>query len=270
MCFPETVKKKVKKKADYTCCWCNDRQHKVEVHHIIPREEKGPDTEENAAPLCGSCHNEYGDNPKLRKEIRERRDHWYDTCQKKLEFAWSPNLLIPSLDTFEFTEPLEEKTKRGTNVREDWPRFKFLSHHDANGTSPLQISIGYYPEVSGSNKFPRLLSIRVEVPFGLLFNLGVCAENNWDVSGLMDTLRNKKDIWLMKGHPDKNNPTDPVYQLRDYFMLLRMNNGENRLIMKTYLPTEAGITFRAKLSDDVLISFSNYLEEKGFTKYEAS
>jgi len=86
----------------------------------------------------------------------------------------------------------------------------------------------------------------------------------------MDTLRNKKDIWLMKGHPDKNNPTDPVYQLRDYFMLLRMNNGENRLIMKTYLPTEAGITFRAKLSDDVLISFSNYLEEKGFTKYEAS
>jgi len=56
----------------------------VEVHHIIPESEGGSDTEENAAPLCPSCHETYGANPQKRKFIREARDIWYEICENKL------------------------------------------------------------------------------------------------------------------------------------------------------------------------------------------
>ena len=78
MPFSEKVKLEVKKRANFTCCWCEDRQRKVDVHHIVPQAEGGPDTIDNAAPLCGSCHDAYGNNPDLRKEIRSRRDHLYE------------------------------------------------------------------------------------------------------------------------------------------------------------------------------------------------
>jgi HNH endonuclease len=80
MPFSEQLKLTVKQKANFTSCWCQERRNKVDVHHIIPESDGGPDTEENAAPLCGSCHALYGNNPDLRKEIRSRRDHWYESC----------------------------------------------------------------------------------------------------------------------------------------------------------------------------------------------
>lgn len=63
------------------CCVC--KSIGVEVHHIIPQEESGSDTEENAAPLCPTCHETYGANPQKRKFIRETRDHWYELCAKR-------------------------------------------------------------------------------------------------------------------------------------------------------------------------------------------
>lgn len=41
MPFSEAIKEKVKIRADFTCCWCNDRKQKVEVHHIIQRRRMG-------------------------------------------------------------------------------------------------------------------------------------------------------------------------------------------------------------------------------------
>jgi hypothetical protein len=263
MPFSEEIRIRVKKQADFTCCWCNNRDNKVDVHHIVPQANGGPDTEDNAAPLCGSCHDKFGNNPDLRKEIKSRRDHWYEICQKRLEFVWSPNLHVPLLDSHEINIPTDEKTSLDTTLH-DWPRFRFLSGNNNNGVSPVQVSMGYYPELRGGNKYPKFLSIRVEVPFGLSFNLEVCAMNYWDTSELTNTINNKKDIWLIKCHPDENSQIDPIYQLRDYLMLVKMADGENRLLMKTYLSTGAGITFRAKLTDNVLMAFSAYLEEKGF------
>lgn len=81
MAFPDTVKVSVKRKAHFACCLC----HKVgvEVHHIVPAAEGGPDTEDNAAPLCPSCHDDYGANPVKRRFIRETRDFWYDICRDR-------------------------------------------------------------------------------------------------------------------------------------------------------------------------------------------
>ena len=81
MAFSEALKLKVRKKAHLSCCVC--KAPGVEVHHIIPQEENGPDTEENAAPLCPSCHEVYGANPQKRKFIREARDLWYEICAKR-------------------------------------------------------------------------------------------------------------------------------------------------------------------------------------------
>jgi 5-methylcytosine-specific restriction endonuclease McrA len=53
----------------------------VEVHHIIPQEEGGSDREENAAPLCLSCHETYGASSQKREFIREARDLWYEICK---------------------------------------------------------------------------------------------------------------------------------------------------------------------------------------------
>ncbi|HYT41335.1 MAG TPA: HNH endonuclease [Methylomirabilota bacterium] len=89
MAFSEAIKSKVRKKAHLSCCLC--KAIGVEVHHIIPQEENGPDAEENAAPLCPSCHETYGANPQKRKFIREARDLWYEICEKR--YASDPDRL---------------------------------------------------------------------------------------------------------------------------------------------------------------------------------
>lgn len=81
MAFTEALKTKIRRKAHLSCCLC--KSIGVEVHHIIPQEERGSDTEENAAPLCPSCHEAYGQNPQKRKFIRETRDLWYEICEKR-------------------------------------------------------------------------------------------------------------------------------------------------------------------------------------------
>lgn len=78
MAFSEELKLAIKKKAHFACCLCHTLG--VEIHHVVPQAEGGPDTEDNAAPLCPTCHEMYGANPQKRKFIREARDFWYELC----------------------------------------------------------------------------------------------------------------------------------------------------------------------------------------------
>jgi hypothetical protein len=89
MAFSDTLKTEVRRKAHFRCCLC--KEFDIEVHHILPEAEGGPDTEENAAPLCGKCHNIFGANPTKRKMIREARDHWYEICATR--YAFDPDCL---------------------------------------------------------------------------------------------------------------------------------------------------------------------------------
>jgi len=89
MAFTEPLKAKVRKRSHLCCCLCKSLG--VEVHHIIPQSEGGLDTEDNAVPLCPSCHETYGANPQKRKFIREARDLWYDICEKR--YASDPDKL---------------------------------------------------------------------------------------------------------------------------------------------------------------------------------
>ena len=76
MSFSESLKLDVKQRSAFRCCRCQSIG--VEIHHIIPQADKGPDTIENAAPLCPSCHDYFGANPVKRKEIREMREWWFE------------------------------------------------------------------------------------------------------------------------------------------------------------------------------------------------
>jgi hypothetical protein len=82
MGFSESIKEKVKERAHFKCCLCH-KNWVMDVHHITPASEGGPDTEENAAPLCANCHDLYGGNPDKRKFIEQSRDFWYDYCERE-------------------------------------------------------------------------------------------------------------------------------------------------------------------------------------------
>ena len=81
MAFNDNLKSEIKKKAHFKCCLCHALG--VEAHHILPPNEGGDDSSDNAAPLCPSCHETYGANPQKRKFIREARDFWFDICQRR-------------------------------------------------------------------------------------------------------------------------------------------------------------------------------------------
>lgn len=81
MAFPDSLIKRVRTRAHNQCCICE--QVGIVIHHIIPQREEGPDIEDNAAPLCPSCHDTYEYNPKKRNLIRERRETWYKICSNR-------------------------------------------------------------------------------------------------------------------------------------------------------------------------------------------
>lgn len=81
MGFSEQIKLEVKQKAAFRCCRCHEIG--VEVHHILPQKDGGLAVIDNAAPLCPSCHDNFGDNSQKRKEIRQMRDWWYEVVGEK-------------------------------------------------------------------------------------------------------------------------------------------------------------------------------------------
>lgn len=84
MSFSENTKLEAKRRSAFRCCVCHHLF--VEIHHIIPQEEGGPDTLDNAAPLCARCHDIYGDNPKKQKQLREMRDYWWELMAERAGF----------------------------------------------------------------------------------------------------------------------------------------------------------------------------------------
>lgn len=83
MAFSEELKKQVRRNAFYHCCICERPDLSIEVHHILSQEEGGLDIIDNAAPLCPSCHSNYGGNKEKRARIKEKRDFWYEQVLRR-------------------------------------------------------------------------------------------------------------------------------------------------------------------------------------------
>jgi hypothetical protein len=115
MPFSEKTKLEAKRKSHFVCVICH--QPFVEVHHILPQADGGPDDLDNAAPLCASCHDLFGANPVKRKQIREMRDFWWEICDKR---PANPDLIAlnEKLDSIrvQISENAAQKTT-GVNFR---------------------------------------------------------------------------------------------------------------------------------------------------------
>ncbi len=83
MPFSEAVKLEAKRRSAFLCAAC--RRPFVEVHHIIPQAEGGPDDLDNACPLCAYCHDQVGGNPEKRKQLREMRDLQWELNAKQAQ-----------------------------------------------------------------------------------------------------------------------------------------------------------------------------------------
>jgi len=87
MGFPREIKTKALIASARHCCVCHRYKGlKIEVHHIEPVAKGGPDTFDNAIPLCFDCHSDAGhynlQHPKglklTKKELILARDKWYN------------------------------------------------------------------------------------------------------------------------------------------------------------------------------------------------
>lgn len=94
MPFPHSVILEARKRARFRCVACQDLF--VEVHHIQPESEGGSQQLDNAAPLCGSCHNKFGKNPTLRRQLREMRDAWWQECESHRPARQSTTATFPT------------------------------------------------------------------------------------------------------------------------------------------------------------------------------
>jgi 5-methylcytosine-specific restriction endonuclease McrA len=74
------------------CCVCHRYCGvKMETDHIVPAGEGGPDTMDNAIPVCFECHAEihsYNDkHPRGRKfladELRAHKEQWLKICETR-------------------------------------------------------------------------------------------------------------------------------------------------------------------------------------------
>ncbi len=81
----------------------------LEVHHIVPKAEGGSDSEDNAAPLCPTCHRIFGGNPELRSRIRGMRNWWYKACEC-LFAEREPGQVFRSIHELFSTDELERLT----------------------------------------------------------------------------------------------------------------------------------------------------------------
>lgn len=78
----------------------------MHLHHIIPKAEGGPDTIENAIPVCLDCHAEIESRSNMGRrftpdELRHHRDRWFATVGDH------PEVLIRAAQTQTDTGPLE-------------------------------------------------------------------------------------------------------------------------------------------------------------------
>lgn len=93
MPFDQDVRTKVLLWCDRHCCLCKKPCGvNIEVHHLVPKDERGSDDINNAIPLCFDCHSEimrYNVNhPKGTKykpdEVKTRRDQIYEEFTRHL------------------------------------------------------------------------------------------------------------------------------------------------------------------------------------------
>jgi hypothetical protein len=284
MPFSEEIKNEVKRKSNFTCCYCINRNNKVDVHHIIPESEDGSNSIENAAPLCGSCHDLLGANPQLRKEIKGRRNHWYEICEKMNNPAWGwpIGLDVPELSHIVNIPPSSSLQTPGIQLtdkalgNEKDPPLLYLTIHVMKSR--------YFGDLDPNSK-ENWLYLEANMRFAMSLRILVQATNNRDVQRLMTFLTRGDEKYLPEFIAESSGeirdkyiesmtgattlhgprPEDIPYGSGDYLLVWREAN-ENRLLMSTFTLTNAGISVHARFTARVATKLASYLQSNGFVE----
>src|SRR5680860_1676468 len=91
MGFTAKIKEDILVASARHCCVCHRYKGvKIEIHHIIPKEQGGEDTFENSIALCFDCHSDAGhyfaQHPKGTKfsikELKKHKESWFSIVEK--------------------------------------------------------------------------------------------------------------------------------------------------------------------------------------------
>lgn len=123
MAFTNKIKEQILVASARHCCVCRKSTgFNIEVHHIIPQEQGGKDTFDNAIALCFNCHSDAGHyfagHPKGAKlspsELRKHKKSWMDLVIKnktEMPAEMQIELIVTNQDKVFRPEFIENKIK---------------------------------------------------------------------------------------------------------------------------------------------------------------
>jgi HNH endonuclease len=156
------------------CCICRRFcGTKMQLHHITPESEGGPDTADNCIPLCFDCHEEVGSynpaHPMGRKftveELKRHRDIWFEFVRSHPErlsnsfdslFRRQPELAASNQDIMVRVEPFyQEATILTPGKGEQRKEVFFAKVRNQGGRSIFKDTMGF---TVGDKRYPGLFS----------------------------------------------------------------------------------------------------------------
>lgn len=184
--FPESIRTAALVAAARHCCVC--RRYKgvnVEVHHIVPEAQGGPNTPENAIALCFDCHADAGhynaNHPRGTKfspnELRAHRDAWFRvvrtnsiTSPTEADTFYCRYLICTDDDLFrEVTAGNMREIPANTPHLLNNPVLTFqkrLVHSQPSGFRVLQVDVGEYAdEAAILSQRPTATRVEVQSPY---------------------------------------------------------------------------------------------------------
>jgi len=99
--IPDPLRSKLLVDAMHRCCLCPEHHDITHVHHVVPINEGGPDTEENLMVVCPTCHDKIH---RIRgryttEQLRMYKERWVQLCALGLP------LDVRLAQAFDHTEP---------------------------------------------------------------------------------------------------------------------------------------------------------------------
>lgn len=272
---PSEIETRVLVSSGRRCCLCFGlRGDFDEKQGQIAHLDRDPSNFEfdNLAYLCLDHHDIYDSRTSQSKgmtinEVEEHRTQLYQAIAQNLRGAWAVGVDVPILD---FYRPLP------STGGIPGPGMQFVDKDPSSLGSPPVLYLSLYYKTSryfsslGLPAGEKWLYFEANMRFAFNLRIQVRAWNNRDVLELMEFLRTDWTrpplINLSRGidlHGPR--PENSEYQSGDYFLIWR-EDGENRVMMSTFSPSNAGISIHARLSDRATAGLADYLEQVGYAE----
>ena len=185
---------------------------------------------DNLCFLCLFHHDDYDTKRSQSKgltlsEVKRYRMRLYnaiDSMDESIKYAgnFPTGTNIPLLDYCEESDTIIEPTINGTQIIERRAGIRIADKvlSGKNGVASLILSIEV---IETERNTKRSLRVIGDTPFGFSMQIEVCAQDDWTVSGFANVLRNKADIWMLRGNPIGGDNRDPMYHARDFLLIYR-------------------------------------------------